>query len=233
MWKTAAHVFCGCLAALPLIGCAGNFATPRQGAAVAPPAVAEPAPYAPGPRIYAVGPPTPAAMLVLLPGDDGLARDPALWAAQGFEVVMPQPADLVRLVFDQQAAMERLLASAEALANAPVWVVGPGPLIEAALAAPRFGRGVSGVVMTSVAAGRGSCSESFFYEDTGTGAPPKVEVRRSGDCGVGTPGRQPSALPTPRLKQPRLIEASAVGKDLPPAAKVHRLAELIKSAPPG
>ena len=136
--------------------------------------------------------------------------------------------------------MAQLVASAHALADAPIWVVGPGPVIDAAVAAPRLGRGrVSGVVMTSVASGTHSCSESFFYSDPGTGAPPKVEVKRSGDCGTGAlaiGGREPSVLPAPpvpRPNQPRLIEASAVGKNLPPAAKVRHLAELIKSAPPG
>lgn len=241
MWKGPASVLCGCLAALPLIGCAGDVATPSQATAVTPAAIAEPAPnYVPAPRVYAVGPAVPAAVLVLWPGDDTLPRDPALWTAQGFDVVMPQPADIYRLVADQQAALAQLVASAHALANAPIWVVGPGPVIDAALAAPQLGRGeVSGVVMTSVASGAGSCSESFFYSDPGTGAPPKVEVKRSGDCGTGTPaitGRQPSVLPVPlepRPNQPRLIEASAVGKNLPPAAKVRHLAELIKSAPPG
>jgi hypothetical protein len=237
MWKAPATVLCGCLAALPLIGCAGDAATSGQATAVTPAATAEPAPYyAPATRVYAVGPAAPAAVLVLWPGDDSLARDPALWTAQGFDVVMPQPADIYRLVADQQAALAQLVASAHALADAPVWVVGPGPVIDAALAAPQFGRGVSGVVMTSVTSGAGSCSESFFYSDPGTGAPPKVEVRRSGDCGTGIPaigGRQPSVLPTPPPNQPRLIEASAAGKNLPPAAKVRDLAELIKSAAPG
>ena len=110
---------------------------------------------------------------------------------------------------------------------------------DAALAAPQSGGGVSGVVMTSVASGAGSCSESFFYSDPGTGAPPKVEVSRSGDCGMDTPaitGRQPSVLPAspaPRPNQPRLIEASAGGRNLPPAAKARHLAELIKSTSPG
>ena len=82
----------------------------------------------------------------------------------------------------------QLVASAHALANAPLGVVGPGPVIDAALGAPQLERGeVSGVVMTSVASGAGSCGESFFYSDPGTGAPPKVEVKRSGDCGTGTP----------------------------------------------
>jgi hypothetical protein len=134
----------------------------------------------------------------LWPGDDTLPRDPALWTAQGFDVVMPQPADMYRLVADQEATLARLVASAHAMADAPIWVVGPGPVIDAALAAPQFGHGVSGVVMTSVASGGSSCSESFFYSDPGTGAPPKVEVKRSGDCGTGSPaitGRQPSVLP--------------------------------------
>ncbi len=241
MWKVPASILCGCLAALPLIGCAGDVATP-QATAVAPAAIAEPAEYyAPAPRVYTVGPASPAAVLVLWPGDDSLPRDPALWTAQGIDVLMPQPADIYRLAADQQAALARLVASAHALADAPIWVVGPGRVINAALAAPQFGRGISGVVMTSVASGAASCNESFFYSEPGAGAPPKIWVSQSGDCGTGTPaigGRQPSVLPVPpatatRPNRPRLIEASAAGKNLPPAAKVRHLAELIKSAPPG
>ena len=239
MWKTSASVLWGCLAALPLIGCAGNAPSLGQATTVAPAAIAEPAPYyAPAPRVYAVGPAAPAAVLVLWPGGDVLARDPALWTAQGFDVVMPEPVDIYRMVADQQAELARLVASAHALANAPVWVVGPGPVIDAALAAPARG-GVSGVVMTSVTSGSGSCSESAFYSDPGTGAPPKIEVSRSGDCGTSIPaitGRQPSVLPAPpapKPNQPRIIEASAAGKNLPAAEKARHLAELIKSAPAG
>ena len=36
MWKSPASVLCGCLAALPLIGCAGDVATSGQAAAVTP-----------------------------------------------------------------------------------------------------------------------------------------------------------------------------------------------------
>lgn len=240
MWKAPASVLCGCLAALPLIGCAGNDATSEQAPTVTPAATSEPAPYyAPAPRAYAFGPTAPAAVLVLWPSGDGLARDPALWTAQGFDVVMPEAADIYRMVADQRAALAQLVASARALADAPIWVVGPGPLIDAALAAPQFGRGVSGVVMTSMTSGAASCSESFFYSDPGTGAPPKIQVSRSGDCGTAAPetsGRQPPAAPTlpaARPNQPRIIEASAVGKNMPPAARVHDLAELIKSAPSG
>src|SRR5215831_1044518 len=153
MWKTSASIFCGCLATLPLIGCAGNFPRSGQATMAAPAAIAEPSPYyTPAARVYAIDPATPAAVLVLWPGEDSLARDPALWTAQGFDVVMPEAADIYRMVADQQAALAGLVGSAHALANAPVWVVGPGPVIDAALAAPGRG-GVSGVVMTSVTSG--------------------------------------------------------------------------------
>src|ERR1700730_10774834 len=69
MWKAPASRLCGCLAALPLIGCAGDVATP-QATAVTPAAIAEPADYyTPAARVYAVVPAVPAAVLVLWPGD--------------------------------------------------------------------------------------------------------------------------------------------------------------------
>jgi hypothetical protein len=238
MWKTPAFALCGCLAALPLIGCAGNLDTSGQAASVTPAAPAEPvAYYFPAPRVHAIGPAAPAAVVVLWPARDVLARDPALWTAQGFDVVMPDATDIYRMVADQEASLARLVASAHALANAPIWVVGPGPFIDAALAAPQLGRGVSGMVVTSVTSGGGSCSESVLYSDAGTGAPPTVQVSRSGDCGASAPAtgdRQPSVLPAPSPaapNRPRIIEASAVGKNLGPAARVRHLAELIKSAP--
>jgi hypothetical protein len=229
------------LVALPLIGCAGDFNGPRQAAAVVPTATADTsANTAPSPYVYASGQGAPAAVLVFLPDDDeALARDPALWAAQGFDVVIPRPADLYRLVADQQAAMAGLIASAHALADAPVWLVGPGSLVDAALEAPQLrGAAVSGVVMTTVTSNTGSCSESLFYSDLGNGGPPKVQVRRSGDCGASEPGatgRQPSlvpASPSSRPNAPRIIEASAVGKRSPSAAQVRNLAQLIKETPP-
>jgi len=238
MWKAPASFLCGCLAALPLIGCAGNIPISGQAATTPSPAIPEPPPYyAPAARVYAVGPAAPAAVLILWPSEDSLAQNPGLWTVQGSDAVMPEPADLYRMVADQQAALARLVASAHALANAPIWLVGPDSLIEASPAPPQFGRDVSGFVVTSVTSKRGSCSERLVYADPGTGAPPKVEVSRSGDCRTGAPaiGRQPSVLPAPpepRPNQPPLIEASALGNSLPPAAKARYLAEQIKSAPP-
>jgi hypothetical protein len=245
MWKAPASVLCGCLTALPLIGCAGDLNSARQAGISTPVAVANVAPYyGVAPRVYVAAPAAPAAILVLLPTMGVVSRgdvpgyDPALWAAQGFAVVMPQPSEIDQLVADQHAALARLVASAHALADAPIWLVGPGPVIDAALAtAPQLGRvQVSGFVVTSVNSNSGSCSESFFYSDPGTGAPPKVAVRTSGDCAaISAPGnsRQPSAVPEPpaaRPGAPRIIEASATSTRLPPAAQVRRLAELIKAS---
>jgi hypothetical protein len=251
MWKGPASILC--LAALPLLGCAGNYTAP-QPEAVAPMPAAEglayPAFYAPPASVYAASPAAPAAVLVFLPGSGAIASEPALWEAQGFDVVTP-PADIYRLVADEQAAMARLIASAEALANAPVWLVGPDQAIESAM--PETGGRVSGVIVTSENSPTFSCSESFSYYNPGTGAPPQVKVTKSGDCGpAGMPaisGRQPSvAAPAPAparpvietrnrsipgaAPRPRIIEASAAGKNLPPTAQVRRLAEMIKSVPP-
>src|SRR5262249_10868100 len=132
MWKPASIIGC-CLAALPLIGCAERFAAvlPEQ----PPPPAAAYAATAPG-GTYATGPAAPPAFLVFVPGaqiagsDDLLTSDPSLWAAQGFGVVMP---DIAQLIADRQAALERLVTSARALADAPIWLVGPGPAIEAAM----------------------------------------------------------------------------------------------------
>jgi hypothetical protein len=246
MWKLPACVLCGCLAALPLIGCAGNLGTPRQAGAAAPVTVADIAPhYGEGLRVY-TSPEVPAAVLVFVPAfgrvgsEDFVARDPALWAAQGFDVLMPQPAATYRLAAEKRATLARLVASARALADAPIWLVGPSPGIDAALAtAPQLGHGaISGVVVTSVTSNTGSCSESLFYSDPGNGAAAKVEVRKSGDCATSSPavtGRYPSILPAPPAARPnatRIIEASAVPKDLPQAAQIRRLAQLIKEASP-
>jgi hypothetical protein len=253
MWKAPASVLC--LAALPLLGCAGNYPAP-QAAAVAPTPVAANAPYyysAPSaPEVYTASPSAPAAIVVFLPGADAaVASEPGLWQAQGFDVVMPQPAGIYRLVADEQAAMARLIASAEAMANAPIWLVGPDHAIETAI--PGTGGRVSGVIVTSEETPTFSCSESFSYYNPGTGAPPQIKVSRSGNCGAagvpGMTGGSPSVVapaPAPRSNTPplietrgkslprtRIIEASAAAKNLPPAAQIRRLAEMIKSAPPG
>jgi hypothetical protein len=240
MWKQTASIIGCCLAALPLMGCAERFAAlpPEQ-----PPVAAA---YVPTPARgnYAASA-APAAILVFVPGtqtvgsDDLLIGDPALWTAQGFEVVMP---DIAQLIADRRAALERLVISARALADAPIWLVGPGPAIEAAM--PELPRGqVSGVVVTSVTSDAGSCSRTVFYSNPGTGAEPRVTVKSSGDsgdaCGASPPvGERPAPLgvtPVPRVRPgaPRIIEAAIPAQTSPAAQRplIRHLAEEIKSQP--
>lgn len=238
MRRARAVSLCCCLGALPLIGCAADV-----GGMGPPGPVAE----APAPRVYALDRAAPAAILVVLPGAGGLAADPGLWASQGFDLVTPPP-QLLQFAADREAAMAQFLASAHALADAPIWLVGPNPAVEAALAAP--GGRVSGAVVTSAGAQTGTCTESFSYFDPGTGAPPKVSFNKSGDaCGAGpmSGGTMAGAVfdnggammpPAPAAKPPapHIIEASLPSEKMsPPARKayVEQLVELIRSTPPG
>ncbi len=105
----ALTLFC-CLAALPLIGCANGVGPQSQ----AYPTAAAVAAGASGERVYEAGPGGPAAILVMLPGPgDVLTADPALWAAQGFDVVTPPPGEIYRLAADREAAFDRLIAQAQ------------------------------------------------------------------------------------------------------------------------
>jgi hypothetical protein len=237
MWKPPPSIIGCCLAALPLIGCAERFAAvpPEQ-----PPAAAA---YvaAPARGIYTASP-GPSAVLVFVPGiqtigrDDLLIRDPSLWAAQGFEVVMP---DIGQMIADRRAALERLVISARALADAPIWLVGPGPAIETAM--PELPPGqVSGVVVTSVTSDAGSCSRTVLYSNPGTGTEPRVTVKTSGDACAAPPpvGEGPAPLgvtPVPRVRPgaPRIIEASIPAHASPAAQRplIHHVAEEINDLP--
>jgi hypothetical protein len=210
-------------------------------------------------RVYAVGSGAPAAIIVTLPGPgDAVTANPELWAAQGFDVVAPTPPEIRRLMAAQQATAARLIATAQAIADAPIWVVGSTPAIDTVMSAlPAAGSGrVSGVVVTSTRSGAGTCSEQMVYSYSGSGAP-KISVSRSGDAcppgapfGIGSNSTVAPSMPALRQHQPRLIETSAPGLRHPrprvieanataqpgaaaAQATVRRIAGLIKSAPPG
>src|SRR6516162_9637387 len=205
MWKPFGPIVGCCLAAMPLLGCVGGYTA-------MPPQAGSPTAYVastpPEPAVFTTRAGAPAAVLVLLPGavefGDVTARDPALWAAQGFDVVMPRPLWTDRVIADQQAAVARLLASAQAMADAPIWLVGPSPTIEDVM--PQLGPGqVSGVVVTSVTSSAGSCTRTMYYSNAGGGAEPKAVVKTSGDaCGTSLSfgaGQGPAGtVPVPRVK---------------------------------
>jgi hypothetical protein len=176
---------------------------------------------------------------VVLPGAGAFGSDPALWTNEGFAIVTPPPTVLDQLAAAQEAALAQELALARRLVDAPIWLLGPGPAIEAALAAPGSGREqVSGLVVTSSGAGAGICSESFSYFDPGTGAKPQVKFSKSGNCPPGAGfrigGPMIAPAPAPRPRAPRIIEAVAapdITSRAAESAAVARLADLIKAAP--
>ena len=201
MWKLPAAILGCCLAALPLIGCAGGVTALRQDGAPVPTAAATPSE-----GVYATGAAMPAAILVFVPGmnalsrDDFLSRDPALWAAQGVDVVMRQPSWSTRLIADQEAALERLLASARSLAGScsrTLYYSTPGNGTE-----PKM------VVKTSGDA---------------CGASPPLDARRAPSGAVPVPQVKPGA--------PRIIETSIPADRTAQQPFVQRLAEEIKAPP--
>jgi hypothetical protein len=239
MSKPKALTLCCCLAALPLIGCANGFGPQSEAYPTAGPVAGVPS----GQRVYAVGPGGPAAILVMLPGPgDVLTADPTLWAAQGFDVVTPPPSEIYQLAIGREAALERLIASARAMADAPVWLVGPNPAIGAAMAGvPMAGPGqVSGVVVTSMTSGAGTCSERMIYSYSGNGAP-RVSVSKSGNaCSARSPfgaGNNPAVIPqAPAVppNAPHLIEASAPAVGASATTQLaagQSVAERIKASP--
>lgn len=241
-------LLCCCLAALPLAACAGSYGTaqpyPEPLGSIGPSAQAAPAVE---PVAYA-GPASPAAVLVFLPGvagADAFGLDgvpPGLWTSQGLGVVMPRITDAM---LAEQADMDReirgMLAQARAVANAPLWLVGPGPQIQQALETLPAGAGVSGVVMTSMSGPSGTCSRTVTYSSRAGGAPPVVRVSSSGnDCRAVGPGVTPPVMqPIPQTAPSRLPHAILVRNDNPgtqaakawnPGLLVQQIADRIKAA---
>ncbi|MGH7048992.1 MAG: hypothetical protein ACREE2_21710 [Stellaceae bacterium] len=253
MSKSRALALCCCFAALPLVGCAGGPPGSWRPAQANAPAVAAADAGPVAPRVYGVASGAPAAILVMLPGPDtGLAADPGLWAAQGFDVVTPSPVALSRLVADRETAIDGLIARAEALADAPVWLIGPNPAITAAMSALPLQSvsEVAGIVMTSAASGAQTCSETMTYTDPGNGSVAQVKVSKSGNAcpagspfGIETSGGVVPMSPAPMLpapmppalqsRAPKVIEASVSAGDSPAArhAAIMRVAQLIKATP--
>lgn len=240
-------LFC-CIAALPLAACAteGGFARVDQPTAVAEPATPD---HVVQPVAYTrAGPPV--AVLVIMPGSGVLADVPsALWADQGFDVVTPRVTDaLLAEERTADAALDHMLDYARAMARAPIWLVGSGPQIQAALERLPAGQHVSGVVMTSVSTPAGSCSRTVVYSSPGDGAQPTVQVRSSGNAcgGIGiSPGARPPVFeqapePSPS-KLPRTIlvrsdqpARGAVGQArISPLPLVRQVADRIKQTPQG
>jgi hypothetical protein len=213
MWRTR----CSMLSSLIGLALVAGFAAPAAAA------------NAPMP-VYAV--PPPETILVILPG-----AAPPQWVVApdsvlppGVDLAAAMPPAMARLIADQEADLARLAAAAETLAAAP------DRALQTALAEmPRLGPGeASGVVMTTVTTGRGSCSETVTYSYPGNGAVPRVAVRKAGNaCPAGSPfiaGTEPGVIPTVRPQSPRLLEAAGPPDRLIPTGPMPQ-SELVSYPP--
>ena len=191
-----------------------------------------------GPRIYAIGPAAPAAILVMLPGPgDMLTADPRLWAAQGVDVMTPSPSQIYQIAVDRQAggAIDRRGAGAGGRAGLARWPEPRG----------RGGDGVAAALRAGPSLGRPRDLDDLGRRDLqranglflfGERRAAESLGQQDGRClpgGIAIWRRvEPSAAPAiPAVppKAPRLIEASApagVGS----RAAVKQVAGLIKSA---
>ena len=240
MRRSAALSLLCCTAALPLMGCAGSLTAQRQNGTTEPVVIGSQAD-----QVYTTGAAAPAAVLVFVPamepaGADLLTRDLALWGAQGFDVRVPQMLSASRLIADREATLERLFVSARALADAPIWLVGPSAGIETAMGGLGPGQ-VSGVLVTSISSRAGNCTQTVSYTNTGTGAAPSVTVSNLGDAcaapsSVGTrPAPSGVIPPHGRPGAPRIIEVSIPDQGSPATRGplLRHVAEEIKGPPAG
>lgn len=133
------------------------------------------------------------ATVIILPG-------PGMVAAGS-----PEAMPVMRLIAQQQAAMQRMVADMNAMFPP---MPDPSQLVRAA-----FGPGAPFAI--PVAGGHGVCSESISIVDPGNGGAPIVKTSQSGDAcgalGIGKPQGVNEVRPLPPApppRAPRLIEAS-------------------------
>jgi len=151
-----------------------------------------------------------AAPAVAAPPDQGHY----VWVPAGASVVLvpaarPQPVDfpVARLIAQQEAMMDQMMADMVSLMAMPL--PGPNQMIHSAMQGlPQMVPG-TGVVVTSVISGSGTCSQTMTYDYPGQGGQPTIQVSSTGNaCGAVHPGGpvyvvQPAPAPQPTVMQPK------------------------------
>jgi hypothetical protein len=186
-------------------------------------------------RVLFIAPPRPRAILILLPGGDGilgidtagdigqggnfLVRTREFWVAQGFAALImdaPEGRSLAgkRHLAAYADAVARAIAYARGRVAAPVWLVGTsqGSIAAANAAArlgPRFGRS----------------GETVFDTDLGVIAVPALVVANRGDtCNVSPPGdaaRIADALGRAPRKEVLVVDSTEIRSDPCQAMSPH------------
>lgn len=95
---------------------------------------------------------------------------------------VPVDFPVARLVAQQQAMMQRMMADMDALMATPM--PDPEQMIRSVMDGMPQSVPGSGVVLTQVSSGAGTCSETIMYGPQGANGQPQVKVTRTGNaCG--------------------------------------------------
>jgi hypothetical protein len=169
-------------------------------------------------RVLFLGTQGARALLVLLPGTDGivgldseggvhqlggnfLVRIIGQWTVQGFDVVLPDAPNGTSLLGQRHLpayadAIGRAIDFGRSRANLPVWLIGTSQGSTAAVnGAAHLGAKVSGVVLASSVTGPGRAGETLFDAEPGAITVPVLVVSNQSDtCAVSPPSDAPNIL---------------------------------------
>jgi hypothetical protein len=127
------------------------------------------------------------AVVLILPSADA-ATGPVVVPGMPTRATAGPPAGdpLVRLIAEQDAMMNSMMAEVNAAFGAPMWPAQMDQMMRAAFSGLPVGpTGGAGAVLTQVSGGPGVCSERMTYVYPANGGKPRVTVTRSGDaCGA-------------------------------------------------
>ena len=177
-------------------------------------------------RVFYASPANPRAVLIMLPGGNGmidfgadgtfrgmaggfLLRTLPSWQAQGFAVaVLTPPNGMSLLGYRHTAAYASAIGQAvdfvRSRANAPVWLVGASQGTTAAVgAAARLGSKVAGIVLMSSVTGRSSAGETLFDSEPERVIVPALIVANSGDTCPASPPQDAPKIAQALTQAPR------------------------------
>jgi hypothetical protein len=123
---------------------------------------------------------------------------------------VPMDFPVARLIAQQQAMMQRMMADMDALMATPM--PDPTQMIRSAMDGMPQTEPGSGVVLTQISSGTGTCSETIVFGPQGANGQPQVKVTRTGNaCGVTTsnePIGVTQTTPAPQTAPPATAPSS-------------------------
>jgi pimeloyl-ACP methyl ester carboxylesterase len=191
-------------------------------------------------RVLFAGPANPRAILVMLPGSDGvvvignaaptgrlrgnfLVRTLSLWTARGFAIVLldaPQHESLLgrRHTPAYAMAIEQAVDFARSRLTAPVWLIGTSMGTISAVNGARLGGKVAGVALNSSVTRANVARETVFDADPAAITVPTLIVANRGDTCPITPPVDAATLAAYLSRSPRkevmLVDSTQIQEPL-------------------